>query len=349
SSVHGSPRRPTSSSTPPARSCTAARRPTAASPAGRSSSTAMAAPAVTAAAPSRARTRRRSTGAAPTSAAGWRGRSSSRASRGAPRCRSPTPSARRSRCRSRSTPSAPATPPPPKSWCGASTSGPRRSSTACGCCGRSTGRRPTTVTSASPASPGRSSRRGPRPLRTRLDRRAGGCYLGLLLQHHIGPPRHGRRSRAMKPLALGIALAAAFASSAFATTFVRVRDEALADRAQLVVVGTVVARETPRGAMATDYRVRVEEVLAGGATKASELVVRVPGGGDGPVRRKIWAAPIFATGERVLLFLNRGSAGTWRVHQLFLGAFHEVQAGERTLAVRDLSEASEVKLSAEGE
>ena len=64
------------SSTPPAASCTADRRPTPASPAARSSSTATAAGAGTAAAPSAARTRRRSTAAPRTSAATWRARSS---------------------------------------------------------------------------------------------------------------------------------------------------------------------------------------------------------------------------------------------------------------------------------
>lgn len=155
----------------------------------------------------------------------------------------------------------------------------------------------------------------------------------------------------MKPLVIrictGIALAFAVASSALATSFVRVSDEALVDQASLIVDGTIVSRGTPHGLMATDYRVRVDEVLAGDAN--GELVVRVPGGGDGPARRKIWGAPSFRPGERALLFLVPSEGGTWRVLQLFLGAFHQVQAGEHTLAVRDLSEVSEVKLSADGE
>ena len=58
-------------STRPARSCSAARTPTPASPAARSSSTPTAAWPATAAAPSRARTRRRSTARPPTPPAGW--------------------------------------------------------------------------------------------------------------------------------------------------------------------------------------------------------------------------------------------------------------------------------------
>lgn len=151
----------------------------------------------------------------------------------------------------------------------------------------------------------------------------------------------------MKSLALGIVLAFTIASSAFATSFVRVSDEALVDQASLIVDGTVVSRDVPHGLMATDYRVRVDEVLAGDAS--GELVVRVPGGGDGPTRRKIWGAPSFHTGERALLFLEPGENGTWRVLHLFLGAFHQIEAGDRTVAVRDLSQVSEVKLSADGE
>ncbi|HXT50648.1 MAG TPA: fibronectin type III domain-containing protein [Thermoanaerobaculia bacterium] len=152
----------------------------------------------------------------------------------------------------------------------------------------------------------------------------------------------------MKQLALAMALAATLApATAFATSFVRVGDEALVDQARLIVVGTVVSRGTPHGLMATEYRVRVEEVLAG--SSAGELVVRVPGGGDGPARRKIWGAPSFQPGERTLLFLTPGDAGTWRVLHLFLGVFRAVKVGERTVAARDLSEVSEVKLSAEGE
>ena len=153
----------------------------------------------------------------------------------------------------------------------------------------------------------------------------------------------------MKPFALGLALAFLLSSAAAATTFVRGQrpDEALADRAELVVVGTVLTRGGAPGLMATDYRLRVDEVLAG--TAGSELRVRVSGGGDGPQRRKIWGAPQFRVGERVLLFLASGPDGTWRVPQLFLGAFHQVKVGDRTLAVRDFSEANAVTLSSNGE
>ena len=85
------------------------RRPTPASPAARSSSTATAAGAVTAAARSAARTPRKSIAAAPTSAATSPSRSSRRDSRRRRKSRSATRSAWRSQCRSRSIRSAPVT------------------------------------------------------------------------------------------------------------------------------------------------------------------------------------------------------------------------------------------------
>jgi len=151
----------------------------------------------------------------------------------------------------------------------------------------------------------------------------------------------------MKPLAIATTLVAALTLPAAATTFVRVSDETLADQAGLAVVGTVVAAAPAPGRMATDYRIRVEEPLAGAVS--GQIVVRVPGGGDGPLRRRIWGAPTFQPGERTLLFLAPGAEGTWRVLHLFLGAFREVDAGGRKLAVRDLSEAQEVTISAEGQ
>jgi hypothetical protein len=150
----------------------------------------------------------------------------------------------------------------------------------------------------------------------------------------------------VKQLLLVSALASLVATAASATTFVRVSDAALADQARLAVVGVVETRHAAPGRLATDYRVRVEQTLAGDARE--EIVVRVPGGGEGPRRLKIWGAPTFHPGERVLLFLAPAETGTWRVLHLFLGAVHTVTAGDRALAVQAFSDASEVTLSADG-
>ena len=125
-----------------------------------------------------------------------------------------------------------------------------------------------------------------------------------------------------------------------ATTFVPIADEALVDRATLIVTGRI-ASALPTGAggfPGTDYRLAVERVLAGSAPQG-EVVVRVPGGRStsGLVQRVV-GAPAFAIGEPVLLLLVPAEDGAWRILQLMLGAFHRVAggAGDADLALRDL-------------
>ena len=124
-------------------------------------------------------------------------------------------------------------------------------------------------------------------------------------------------------------------------TIVRlVNDARLVDQAPLIVVaralGTLPAPELDRPV--TDYLMNVERVLKG-AVPASALLVRVPGGrsGDG-MRLKIWGAPEFVEGERVLLFLGRHADGSYRILHLMLGAFHEARLSGHAVAFRDLSE-----------
>jgi hypothetical protein len=147
----------------------------------------------------------------------------------------------------------------------------------------------------------------------------------------------------MRKLIVSCAVAALAAVPVGATSYVRMSDEALVDSSPVAVVVRVEAQApAPDGRAATDYRVRVEEVLKGQAPES--LTVRVPGGGGGDIRLKVYGAPEFKAGERALLLLRSAADGTWRINQLFLGAFHEVNAGGRRLAVRDLSEVSEMRL-----
>jgi hypothetical protein len=149
------------------------------------------------------------------------------------------------------------------------------------------------------------------------------------------------------------------AASLEATSYVRVADEALVDQAPLAAVVRVesVDREAGArsgGAPATEYAVQVEEALkgqpAGKILEGEVLRVRVPGGDDpkGPALR-IYGAPVLRAGERALLFLEPAGDGAWRPLHLFLGVFHEVEAGGRRLALRDLSEVSEVRVTPEGD
>jgi hypothetical protein len=135
------------------------------------------------------------------------------------------------------------------------------------------------------------------------------------------------------------------AMPAGATTFQMVNDAHLADQAQAVVQAKVVDVEpsTLGNRPATDYIVQIERVLKGDLP-GSTVVVRVPGGirPDG-VGLKIWGAPALAQGESALLFLDPANDGTFRILHLMLGAFHQRTSQGRGLALRDLSEAQEVR------
>lgn len=135
-------------------------------------------------------------------------------------------------------------------------------------------------------------------------------------------------------------LAAAWVAPAGATTVSMMSDSSLAAQSELVVVarslGTVPAPELDRPV--TDYLMEVERLLQG-SLDGSALLVRVPGGeAANGMALKIWGAPVFADGERALLFLNRASDGSYRIVQLVLGAFHESTIEGRRVAYRDLSE-----------
>ena len=151
------------------------------------------------------------------------------------------------------------------------------------------------------------------------------------------------------PVLLVLLGVCALAAPAAATTYQRVADADLADQAAVLVEAIVSTRSLPTGSSAaaglpaTDYRMTVERAIRG-ARPGDSLTVRVPGGrrADG-LSLRIWGAPRFRPGERVLLFLRPDAAGTFHVLHLMLGAFHlRAAADGRTLALRDLSEATEV-------
>ncbi|HSM13214.1 MAG TPA: matrixin family metalloprotease [Thermoanaerobaculia bacterium] len=128
-------------------------------------------------------------------------------------------------------------------------------------------------------------------------------------------------------------------ASAAATTLVPVNDGQLERQTPVILVGQVagtlpVLVEYP----VTDWLVTVERVVKGSVPGGS-VVVRVPGGeGADGMTLTLFGAPTFKPGERVLLFLRRHADSTYRVQQFSLGAFHGVRRGQRTAAVRDLSE-----------
>jgi hypothetical protein len=145
-------------------------------------------------------------------------------------------------------------------------------------------------------------------------------------------------------------LLAFLAIPAGATTFTMISDGALADQAALIVQATVLASEPApiAGPPSTDYFFQVERVMKG-YVAGSTIVVRVLGGiGTDGIGLRIWGAPRFRQGERALLFLEPRGDGTYDILHLMLGAFHELQVGERRLALRNLEETVEA-LPASGE
>jgi matrixin len=152
---------------------------------------------------------------------------------------------------------------------------------------------------------------------------------------------------------IGALLALAFlaaAGPAAATSYVMMSDEVLADDAPIVAEAHVVAVDysPASGTPSTDYLVEIERMLKG-YTSGSTIVVRVEGGvrPDG-LGLRIYGAPQFREGERALLFLKEHADGTYGVYQMMLGAFHEVTAGGRRLAMRDLGAATEVMRQPDG-
>jgi hypothetical protein len=135
------------------------------------------------------------------------------------------------------------------------------------------------------------------------------------------------------------------ATAAFATTYAPISDAGLADQAALIVSGTVERQAVvsgPQGPL-TEYRVRVDRRLKGNLA-GETVAVRVPGGEDGDgVVFKVWGAPEFSRGDRVLLFLVQHPDGAYRPLHLSLGVFHQVESAGRARAVRDLTGAEEIR------
>lgn len=149
------------------------------------------------------------------------------------------------------------------------------------------------------------------------------------------------------PVLVALALIALLVSGgrADATLYVMMLDEDLVDGSQAVVVGTVLLDEVAAGTTpSTDYTVHVDSVLKG-EVAAESVTVRILGGirPDG-IGLRVFGAPRFAAGDRVLLFLepHPRAAGTYRIFHSMLGAFREARAGGGELWVRDLSDVSEV-------
>ncbi len=155
-----------------------------------------------------------------------------------------------------------------------------------------------------------------------------------------------RRNHQLVAVAAGILLLAPLPAAA--TLIVPLRDAALVDQSDLVVAAEVMAVVPQIGELpAIDYLFQVERVLKG-ELASSSVVVRVPGGTNAEgLELKLFGAPEFQVGERALLFLGAERAdGARRIVQFLQGAFHWRRIAERAVAVRDLSEVTDLSAPA---
>ena len=129
--------------------------------------------------------------------------------------------------------------------------------------------------------------------------------------------------RTLAPAALCAALAAA-AAPARAATFVATTVEEVARTSDAVLRGRVLdtaSRATRDGRIVTEVEIAVDEAWKG----AGEATVRivVPGGRLPGLAMRVDAAPTFAPGEEVVVFLSRGGPA-WHVSGLALGKYRVV-------------------------
>ena len=117
------------------------------------------------------------------------------------------------------------------------------------------------------------------------------------------------------------------AVAASATTIILPTDEQLIDQTPLIVEGTVVS-SVPidrNGTIWTESTLAVDRTLKGSA--AGTLTIREIGGMIGDRITKVFGAPEYADGDRVLAFLTPTPRGDYQTVDLYVGTFRE----QRTL------------------
>lgn len=121
------------------------------------------------------------------------------------------------------------------------------------------------------------------------------------------------------------------AMAATATTIVLPTDEQLVAKTPLVVQATVVSSQAVEraGRIWTETHLAVEKTLKGSAT--GTLVVREIGGELDGRFTKIFGAPVYEPGQRVLAFLIATPRGDYQTMDLFVGKFTEetTMSGQR--------------------
>ena len=133
-------------------------------------------------------------------------------------------------------------------------------------------------------------------------------------------------------------------SSVLATSYVMVPDDALADQARLVLVGTVERVENiVANPPFTRYYIRSERLLKGrldGETVAVDVLGGVTPSGS---RLVLMGNPSFAASQRLILFLVPTGTDSYGILHVDLGAFREQVMGNRRIARRNLAGSIEVR------
>ena len=118
------------------------------------------------------------------------------------------------------------------------------------------------------------------------------------------------------------------AAAASATTIILPTDEQLVAKTSLIVQGTVLSSNPvlrDDGRIWTETQLAVEQTLKGSAS--GTITIREIGGVIDNRITKIFGAPVYAVGERVMAFLTPTPRGDYQTMDLYLGKFAE----ERTL------------------
>ncbi len=139
--------------------------------------------------------------------------------------------------------------------------------------------------------------------------------------------------RSVRFWSLVLALLAS-ASRGVATTFVVPEDEQLIQRAEMIVTGRVLdtATRLVGEEVVTEIRIAPDEILKGGIA-GGVIVVVESGGIFGDRGNWVYGTPIYAAGERVLVFLDRSKRNELKTSNMLLGKFQFVasRAGQRLL------------------
>jgi PKD repeat protein len=129
------------------------------------------------------------------------------------------------------------------------------------------------------------------------------------------------------------------AGSVSATTIVMPTDAQLVTKSPVIIEGTVVSSQPVdrNGTIWTETIIALDQVIKGDV--AGQVIVREVGGElDGRIS-KVYGAPEYASGERVLAFLTPTPRGDYQTTDLFVGKFTEQRtaSGERLWTRDDIA------------